>query len=71
VVVTIHYPPSKGKNIAMDEQDNNNTDLAVAETVETYPTPPAEGTVRKEAEAASPAEVTVEKEAAPPTKVIH
>jgi hypothetical protein len=45
VVVTIHYPPSKGKNIAMDEQDKNNTDSSVAETVDADPAPEAEVTV--------------------------
>jgi hypothetical protein len=72
VVVTIHYPSLKGKNIAMDEQNKNNTDHAVAETVDTYPAPPAEVTVEKEGEAAAPAEVTVEKEAEapPPAEVI-
>jgi hypothetical protein len=64
-VATIHCVPSKSKNIAMDEQDKNNTDPAVAETVDTDPAPPAEATVEKEAEAAAPAKVTVEKEAAP------
>jgi hypothetical protein len=52
----------------MDEQDKKNDDIAVTETVNTDPAPPAEATVEKEAEAAAPAEVTVEKEAeaAPP-----
>jgi hypothetical protein len=52
----------------MDEQDKNNSDAAVAETVDTYPTPPAEVTVEKKVEADTSAEVTVEKEAeaAPP-----
>jgi hypothetical protein len=65
--------PLKGKNIAKDEQDKNNTDSSVAETVDTYPAPPAEVTVEKEAESAAPAEVTVEKEvevAPPPAEVI-
>ncbi len=66
VVATILYPPLKGKNIAMDEQDKSNTDPTVAETVDTDPAPPAEVTLEKEKEAAAPAEVTVEKEAAPP-----
>jgi hypothetical protein len=63
VVGTILYSPLKGKNIAMDEQDKNNTDPAVAEIVDTDPAPPAEVTVEKDAEAAAPAEVTVAKEA--------
>ena len=63
VVGIILYPPLKGKNIAMDEQDKNNTDPAVAEIVDTDPAPPAEVTVEKDAEAAAPAEVTVAKEA--------
>jgi hypothetical protein len=54
----------------MDEQDTNNTDPAVAETVDTDPAPPAEVTAEKETEAAAPAEVNVEKEPAPlPTEV--
>ena len=47
----------------MDEQDKNSSDAAVAETVDTYPTPPAEVTVEKKVEADTSAEVTVEKEA--------
>ncbi len=48
----------------MDE-DKKNTDPAVAETLDTYPTPPAEVTVEKDADAI--AEITLEKEAeAPP-----
>ena len=73
VVVTIHYPPSKGKNIAMDEQDQNNTDPAVVEIVDTHPALPPEVTVEKEAEVAAPAEVNVEKltgAAPPPAEVI-
>ncbi len=72
VVATMLYPPLKGKNIAVDEQDKNNTDPAVAETVDTDPAPPAEA-VEKEAEEAAPAEVTVEKEmeaVPPPAEVI-
>ena len=59
----------KGKSIAMDEQDKNSADPAVAENVDTDPAPTAEVAVEKEKEAAPPAEVTMEKEkeAAPPT----
>ncbi len=72
-VTTILYPPLKGKNMVMNEQDKNNTDHAVAETVDTDSAPPAEVTVENEAEAAASAEVTVEKEtevAPPPAEVI-
>jgi hypothetical protein len=58
----------------MDEQDKNNTDPAVAETVDTDPAPPAEVTVEKEAQTAAPVEVTVAKEAEaapPPAEVTH
>ncbi len=75
MVATIHYPPLKGQNIAMDEQDKHNTELAVAETVDTDPAPPAEVAVEKEVKTAAPAKVTVEKEteaeaAPPPAEVI-
>ncbi len=73
VFANILYPPLKGKNNAKDEQDKNNTDSSVAETVDTDPAPRAEVLVAKEAEAAAPAEVTVEKEvkvAPPPDEVI-
>jgi hypothetical protein len=46
---------------AMDEQDKHNTDSVAAETMDTYPAPPAEVTVEKEAEAEAappPTEVT-------------
>jgi hypothetical protein len=58
MVATILYPPLKDKNIAMDEQDKNNTDTAVAEIVDTYSASSAAGTVEMEAEAATPAVVT-------------
>jgi hypothetical protein len=70
---TILYPLLKGENVAMDEQDKINTDLAVAETVDTDPVPPS-GTLEKEGKAAAPADVSVEKEAEaapPPTEVIY
>jgi hypothetical protein len=70
VVATIHYPPLKDQNIAMDDQDKTNTDPAVAETVDADPALSTVVTVEKEAEAAAPAKVTVEKEAAPPAEVI-
>ncbi len=54
VAATILYPPLKGKSSAKDEQDKNNTDSSVAETVDTDPAPPAEVPVEKEAEAAPP-----------------
>ena len=60
MVATILYPPLKGKNIAMDEQDKNNTDPAVAETVITEAAPPAEVTVEKETEAAPPPPPSIE-----------
>ncbi len=66
VAATTLYPPSKEKNIVMDEQDKINTDPAFAETVETYPAPPAEVAVEKEGEAAAPLEVTVEMDVKPP-----
>ncbi len=72
MVAAIHDPPLKGTNIAMEEQDTENTDPVVAETVDTDPAPPAEVIVAKEAKADVSAEVTVEKEAAPPaTEVIE
>jgi hypothetical protein len=74
VVATIHYPPLKGQNIAMDDHDKTNTDPAVAEPVDTDPARPVEVTVEKEVEAAAaPAEVLVEKETEadpPPAEVI-
>jgi hypothetical protein len=73
VVANILYPPLKGQNIAMDEQDKTNIDPAVAEPVDTDPASPAEVTAENEAEGAAPAEVTVEKEAEaapPPAEVI-
>jgi hypothetical protein len=54
VVATTLYPPLKGKNIAMDEQDRNNTDSSVAEIVDADPATPAYVTLDKEAEATPP-----------------
>jgi hypothetical protein len=59
-VATILYAPLKGKGLAMYEQDKKKNDPAVAETVDTYPTPPAEVTVEKETEAAPPPPPSIE-----------
>jgi hypothetical protein len=72
-IATVLYPPLKGKNITMDEQDKTYTKPTVAETVDSDPTPPAEVIVEKEKEAAASAEVTMAKEvgaAPPPAEVI-